>query len=564
MGRRTTQLRRFPFKHLWWRRFFAAGLACFVAVEAAAAGTAAAAKKVQVVRAEQQPSVIHGQRQCPSQSPPWLLLLAFVGNPPASQARISHRMDLPKLELYNRRVHRGCCGAFLRHADQRSAPPRMVAGSAWVGSSAAARGAVAARSSASLESTASLKGPPSTTSPSPAGAPLSWLDRVEQLRQFKAQYGHAKVPKRYNSNEKEKENDSEQRQANAGSASCRGLGAWVQRQRQVRAFVRSGFVAPWCVMTLAERASAPFLRRGGFLFASSSHLPSPPSQRRDRLSQDQVSLLDELGFCWSVSSALGESVEASIGTRFPPLPRNDDHGAPRSLPMPPVDSAVDSSRHMDDSRAGDGVTWWDQHRALTVHYASAASVPKASAWGAWLRRQRHIFSDLEDVAQPEQDSSLVRDQGRQVESVDPQPLQPLPQQELYKRRDALRAWDRRWDWTEHDHRWNDRFAQLVAYRHKHGDCCVPVSHTAVPGLGPWVSAQRKSLRQVRERHHKQERQGRQQRTQAARVGPPPSLLMKPSSRQLSRIRQLDSIGFVWCMQDLLESQWQLLASSSGE
>jgi Helicase associated domain len=302
------------------------------------------------------------------------------------------------------------------------------------------------------------------------------------------------------------------------------------------------------------------------------------SQRRDRLSQDQVSLLDELGFCWSVSTALGECVEASLGTRFPPLPLNDDHGAPGSLAMPIAhseDPVIDSNRNVEDHRAGDGATWWDQHRALTVHYPNAASVPKATAWGAWLRRQRHIFSDLEDVAQPDprrrqqqqqqqqqQDSSLVRAQGRRhVESIDPQPMQVLPQQELRRRREALRAWDRRWDWTEHDHRWNDRFAQLVAYRHKHGDCCVPVSYSAVPGLGPWVSAQRKSLRLARERHHKQERQGRQQRTQAARIGPPPSLLMKPSSRQLSRIRQLDSIGFVWCMQDLLESQWQLLASS---
>ena len=185
------------------------------------------------MRAEHQP-VIAGQRQYLSQSPP-LLLLAFVGNPPASQARPSQRKDLSKLELYGR-VHRGCCSEFLRRAVQPSSPPTRMAGSAWVGS-AAARGAMTATSSASLESTASLKGPPSTTSSSPAGAPLSWLDRVEQLRLFKAQYGHTKVPKRYSSNEKE--NDSEQRQANAGSSSFRGLGAWVQRQRQVRACVRA-------------------------------------------------------------------------------------------------------------------------------------------------------------------------------------------------------------------------------------------------------------------------------------------------------------------------------------
>ena len=228
---------------------------------------------------------------------------------------------------------------------------------------------------------------------------------------------------------------------------------------------------------------------------------------------------------------------------------------PGSDATPPAavcgDPAVGSHRIMEVERAGDGAAWWDQHRALALLFANAASVPKASAWGAWLRRQRHDLSDLERLAQPEQQHSSLKD--HQEESVVPWPCSQgphhaptLPQLVLHRRREALRMWDRRWDWTEHDHRWNDRFGQLVAYRRTHGDCCVPISYSDVPGLGPWVSAQRKSLRHIRERQHETRCR---QRTQAA-----------PSSRQLWRIKQLDSIGFVWCMQDLLESQWKLLAS----
>jgi Helicase associated domain len=206
-----------------------------------------------------------------------------------------------------------------------------------------------------------------------------------------------------------------------------------------------------------------------------------------------------------------------------------------------------------------------------MQYSDAASVPKASAWGVWLRRQRHDLSNLECLAQPERQhvSSSARTQDRrQVETAATGPhhqagrsmqsshdpnqvsqLPHLPQLEMHRRREALRMWDSRWDWTEHDHRWNDRFGQLVTYRRKYGDCCVPISYSDVPGLGPWVSAQRKSLRRVRERQHECRHR---QRNPAA-----------PPSRQLWRIRQLDSIGFVWCMQDLLESQWNLLASGDG-
>lgn len=292
---------------------------------------------------------------------------------------------------------------------------------------------------------------------------------------------------------------------------------------------------------------------------SSSYIHFPPfcsalpgtvhAKRRDRLSQDQVHLLDELGFCWSVTSAMGETVEAAKLPHLASLVSGSDATPPADCGNP----AVAFHRDMEDERVGDGVVWWDQHRALTMQYSDAASVPKASAWGAWLRKQRHDLSDLERLAQPEQPQQLQSSmEERHEESLvpwpkhDPNQSPQLPQLELHRRREALRMWDRRWDWTEHDHRWNDRFGQLVTYRRKHGDCCVPISYSVVPGLGPWVSAQRKSLRHVRERRHEDRHQ---QRTQTA-----------PSSRQLWRITQLDSIGFVWCMQDLLESQWKLLAS----
>jgi hypothetical protein len=151
---------------------------------------------------------------------------------------------------------------------------------------------------------------------------------------------------------------------------------------------------------------------------------------------------------------------------------------------------------------------------------------------------------------------------------------------------ALRRWDGRWDWTAHDRRWEERFRQLVAYRDRRGDCCVPVRNRRgsrlgddgedlgggggdddAAGLGAWVSAQRKALRHLRrdDRRRQDPPQQRQQQQPpppcspgpaAARRDEPPGARTDP--RRERRFRRLESIGFVWSVQEHLASQWERL------
>jgi Helicase associated domain len=215
-----TKARRIHLKHPRGRCIVVVEcLACVLVAGAAAVAAASAAAAAEiVVRRRGQLSLSAASRSS--------LLLAFVANPPASPARITQREDLFKLAFYRRIQERGCFDAFLPpHRDDPVKPPSTwIVGAARVGS--AAKCITTASATASRDSTAPFEAPSSD----PANAPVSWLDRVEQLRQFKAEHGHTRVPKR--DNNETKTNDGHRQVA----ASCRGLGAWVQRQRQVRYF----------------------------------------------------------------------------------------------------------------------------------------------------------------------------------------------------------------------------------------------------------------------------------------------------------------------------------------
>jgi Helicase associated domain len=218
-----TRARRIHFTHPRGRGIVVAEcLACFLVAGAAAVAAAAAAAAAEIVPTKPPFVVRRRLHQALSAASRSSLLLAFVANPPASPARIAQREDLLKLAFYRRIQERGGCAAFLppHHDDPVTPSSRTIVGAARVGS--AARCIMTASSTASRDSTA--------PSSDPVNAPVSWLDRVEQLRQFKAEHGHTRVPKRDN-NETQR-NDGHRQVA----ASCRGLGTWVQRQRQVRCF----------------------------------------------------------------------------------------------------------------------------------------------------------------------------------------------------------------------------------------------------------------------------------------------------------------------------------------
>jgi hypothetical protein len=67
--------------------------------------------------------------------------------------------------------------------------------------------------------------------------------------------------------------------------------------------------------------------------------------------------------------------------------------------------------------------------------------------------------------------------------------------------------------------WEDRLSELADYRKIHGHCNVPQKYREITQLGKWVATQR--------RQHKLHREG------------------KPSTMTLSRIQELESLGFEW-------------------
>jgi len=75
-------------------------------------------------------------------------------------------------------------------------------------------------------------------------------------------------------------------------------------------------------------------------------------------------------------------------------------------------------------------------------------------------------------------------------------------------------------WDSHEVIWNERFAQLVAYKQKCGHCRVPSYCKECPQLASWVKCQRRQYKLYWEDG-------------------------KGSSMNLERIKLLNSIGFIW-------------------
>jgi hypothetical protein len=75
-------------------------------------------------------------------------------------------------------------------------------------------------------------------------------------------------------------------------------------------------------------------------------------------------------------------------------------------------------------------------------------------------------------------------------------------------------------WDSHEVIWNERYAQLLAYKSKFGHCRVPSYCKECPQLASWVKCQRRQYKLFWE-------QG------------------KGSSMSLDRIKLLNSIGFIW-------------------
>jgi hypothetical protein len=76
-------------------------------------------------------------------------------------------------------------------------------------------------------------------------------------------------------------------------------------------------------------------------------------------------------------------------------------------------------------------------------------------------------------------------------------------------------------WSELEAQWSAMYDQLRRYREEHGDCNVPVRYPGVPGLGAWVRTQRASRTNV-----------------------------TPAHREL-----LDALGFTWTKRTYVDTDW---------
>ena len=84
-------------------------------------------------------------------------------------------------------------------------------------------------------------------------------------------------------------------------------------------------------------------------------------------------------------------------------------------------------------------------------------------------------------------------------------------------------------WEPNDQEWEERFAELVAYRAKYGNCNVPSYWSENPRLASWV-------------HHQR-------------------YVRKLSTLTQDRLERLDKIGFVW---DLREQRWESMFTALVE
>ena len=259
---------------------------------------------------------------------------------------------------------------------------------------------------------------PSLTPPATMLQANSWMERIRQLIEFKQANGHTLVPKRY------KKNPS--------------LGNWVNKQRQHYRNYLAG--------------------------------TKPCS-----LDENRIEMLNQLDFCWNASFIGGKKHQRTANQEFSSESNFSQSGR-----------AISSSASADTQ-------WWDRFRELQTLLdqqketspscaRKTHAVPRNSALGKWLQRQR-------------QHVSLPPEQAQALQELDPD-----------------------WSLTSREFQWECRYRELREYARQHGDCCVPISHPNRQ-LAHWVSTQRKqyNLRQ----------QGR------------------PSDLTLERMQRLNSIDFAW-------------------
>ena len=364
---------------------------------------------------------------------------------------------------------------------------------------------------------------------------ISWIERVEQLKQYQRVHGDMLVPRRYKSNP--------------------SLGNWVNKQRQqYRIYnINSSLRHEYTSSVESNRSNSPM---------SSLKLPK---LKPCALNAERIELLTNIGFCWDATNitAITNALAISSSWLSQENVASDQTGILRqdATSATDVHSCADDDfiRENNDSQQPILLrqqqqkedNWWrrlDEIRALQADSTPAASetvsnaaegpklsesssiflqIPARSSLGSWVLRQRQEYSKYITLSDEQRNSSQ-----RNASSRSGEVSSMLDQRKI----NALNEIDPEW-WKSHNQRiWECRYQELKEYQQVHGDCCVPISYQNRK-LANWVSNQRKKYNQ---------KMGTSSSV-GKMVSAPSSRLASPSTSTISdeQIDKLNDIGFVW-------------------
>ena len=385
----------------------------------------------------------------------------------------------------------------------------------------------------------------SSESPTPnASEKFSWMDRVEQLKEYQNEHGNTLVPKRYNPNQ--------------------ALANWVNRQRQHYRIYNSNLL-----LQQQESNNIP-----------SPSLSNSPKLKSCSLNSEQIELLTNIGFCWDATNATAIS-DALAATRSW---LSQENGVVNVTAAESYSNNTqgDGSTYINDSFILDNVysqqpillrqqqqkedNWWKRVEELRelqskmdnnesdavsmsdknqyANFQDLSSIflriSSRSSLGNWISRQRQEYQKW--ITQDEQlDLKQRKSSKRFIPTSEHEPDDATPSLDQRKV-DALNEIDPEWWKSRRQRTWDCRYIELVEYQKVHGDCCVPISYSNQK-LARWVSNQRRKYNQ------------KMKKGSTSRTNDIPSSL--PSSTiSDEQIDQLNAIGFVW-------NRWEYEFSMKG-
>eukprot|EP00527_Entomoneis_sp_CCMP2396_P003928 CAMPEP_0198147476 /NCGR_PEP_ID=MMETSP1443-20131203/35960_1 /TAXON_ID=186043 /ORGANISM="Entomoneis sp., Strain CCMP2396" /LENGTH=345 /DNA_ID=CAMNT_0043811831 /DNA_START=30 /DNA_END=1067 /DNA_ORIENTATION=+ len=183
------------------------------------------------------------------------------------------------------------------------------------------------------------------------------------------------------------------------------------------------------------------------------------------LSEERIEILNQMGFCWDASQ----------------LPNT-----------PPPQQKVEERDDEWWSMFQELESYMGEHKLENVH-----SIPFKSTLYNWIMNVRMQYCTQEKEQRATLAAAGANNNVDIASATATATLLILSQKQIY----ALDKLDPNWHLSPREALWERRFNELLQYRQKYGDCCVPISFSENKQLANWVSTQRKQYN-LRQRGHK--------------------------------------------------------------